>query len=74
MLVYFTAIFLLGYATETYLIAARLLGKYGEKLDDKSTKAMINITNTLSKIVVDYSTDDRALIIECDVECFNENP
>ncbi len=35
MLAHFTAIFLLGHATETYSIAARLLGKYGEKLDDK---------------------------------------
>jgi len=51
---YFTAIFLLGHATETFSIAAKLLGKYREKLDEKSTKAMINISNTLSKIVVDY--------------------
>ena len=35
MLAHFTAIFLLGHATETYSIAARLLGEYGEKLDDK---------------------------------------
>ncbi len=54
MLAHFTAIFLLGHATETYSIAAKLLGKYGEKLDDKFMETMINVTNTLSKIVIDY--------------------
>ena len=54
MLAHFTAIFLLGYAKETYSIAAKLLGKYGGKLVDKFMEAMINVTNTLSKIVIDY--------------------
>ena len=51
---YFRAVFLLGHATETFSIAASLLGKYGEKLNDNSTEAMINISNTLSRIVIDY--------------------
>ena len=53
MLVYFTAIFLLGYATETYSIATRSVGKYAESLGDKFMEAMENVIHTLSKIVID---------------------
>ncbi len=54
ILVYFTAIFLLRHVTETFSITAGLLGKYGEKLDNKFMEAMVNVINTLFKIVIDY--------------------